>query len=107
MTPNAGILGDQLIQSEVLEGLAMAKNHRRWFVAFATPFLGDDPIEVSAGLGDYAAEWLEHVPRMTVTQADPGRLLALKERFAADPHVTIPELMLPSEGSAEHSAPVS
>src|SRR5258705_12353154 len=107
MTPNAGILGDQLIQSEVLEGLAMAKNHRKWFVAFATPFLGDDPIEVSAGLGDYAAEWLVHAPRMTLTEADPGRLLALKERFAANPEVTLRELLLPSEVKAEHSAAVS
>jgi len=40
-----GILGDQVVQSEVLEGLAMAKNHRKWFVAFATRYLGDDPIE--------------------------------------------------------------
>jgi hypothetical protein len=105
--PDTGILGDQLIQSEVLEGLAMAKNHRKWFVSFATPFLGDDPIEVSAGLGDYAAEWLEHTSRMTVTEADAGRLLALKERFAADRGVTVRELMLPSESTAEHSAAVS
>jgi len=104
---SAEILGDQLVQSEVLEGLAMAKNHRKWFVAFATPYLGDDPIEVSAGLGDYAAEWLEHAPRMTVTEADPDRLLALKERFSGNREVAIRELMLPSEITAEHSAAVS
>ncbi|WP_260729788.1 class I SAM-dependent methyltransferase [Dactylosporangium roseum] len=85
----------------------MAKNHRRWFVAFATPYLGDDPIEVSAGLGDYAAEWLEHAPRMTLTEADPGRLLALKERFSANPGVTVRELMLPSDEAGGHSAAVS
>ncbi|GGM57788.1 hypothetical protein GCM10007977_069280 [Dactylosporangium sucinum] len=105
--PSAGILGDQLVQSEVLEGLAMAKNHRKWFVAFATPFLGDHPIEVSAGLGDYAAEWLVHAPRMTLTEADPGRILALKERFAANRDVTVRELMLPSDDTADHSAAVS
>ncbi|MFB9179859.1 methyltransferase domain-containing protein [Dactylosporangium sucinum] len=85
----------------------MAKNHRKWFVAFATPFLGDHPIEVSAGLGDYAAEWLVHAPRMTLTEADPGRILALKERFAANRDVTVRELMLPSDDTADHSAAVS
>jgi hypothetical protein len=103
----AEILGDQVVQSEVLEGLAMAKNHRKWFVAFATPLLGDDPIEVSAGLGDYAAEWLEHTDRMTLTEADPGRLLALKERFAANSGVTVRELLMPSDETANHSAAVS
>ena len=102
-----GIRGDQGVQTEVLEGLAMAKNHRKWFVAFATPYLGDDPIEVSAGLGDYAAEWLVHAPRMTLTEADPNRLLALKERFAANPGVTVRELRLPSEETGQHSAAVS
>jgi hypothetical protein len=102
-----GILGDQVVQSEVLEGLAMAKNHRKWFVAFATPYLGNDPIEVSAGLGDYAAEWLTHVPRMTLTEADPRRLLVLKERFATNPGVTVRELLLPSEEAGEHTAAVS
>jgi hypothetical protein len=104
---DGAILGDQAIQSEVLEGLAMAKNHRRWFVAFATPYLGDDPIEVSAGLGDYAAEWLEHAPRMTLTEADSGRIVALKERFGDNPEVVVRELLLPSEVTGEHSCAVS
>jgi hypothetical protein len=105
--PDAAILGDQAIQSEVLEGLAMAKNHRKWFVAFATPYLGDHPIEVSAGLGDYAAEWLEHTEKMSLTEADSGRIVALKERFADHPGVSVRELLLPSDVSAEHSAAIS
>ena len=47
------INGDQRVQSEVLEGLATAVNHRRWFVELAIPFLGDDPIEVGSGLGGH------------------------------------------------------
>jgi hypothetical protein len=105
--PDAAILGDQAIQSEVLEGLAMAKNHRKWFVAFATPFLGDHPIEVSAGLGDYAAEWLEHTSKMTLTEAEHSRIVALKERFADNPGVSVRELLLPSDVSADHSAAIS
>jgi Methyltransferase domain len=85
----------------------MAKNHRKWFVAFATPYLGDNPIEVSAGLGDYAAEWLVHAPRMTLNEADPSRLVALKERFAADSGVTVRELVMPSADTGQHTAAVS
>ncbi|WP_432995534.1 methyltransferase [Dactylosporangium sp. CA-233914] len=85
----------------------MAKNHRKWFVAFATPYLGDHPIEVSAGLGDYAAEWLEHASKMTLTEADSGRIVALKERFADHPGVSVRELLLPSEVTADHSAAIS
>jgi len=85
----------------------MAKNHRKWFVAFATPYLGDHPIEVSAGLGDYAAEWLEHTSQMTLTEADHGRIVALKERFADHTGVTVRELLLPSEVNGDHSAAIS
>ena len=46
------ITGDQRIQSEVLEGLATAVNHRRWFVELALDYLGEDPIEIGSGLGD-------------------------------------------------------
>jgi hypothetical protein len=104
---DAAILGDPAIQSEVLEGLAMAVNHRKWFVAFATPYLGDHPVEVSAGLGDYAAEWLEHTSKMTLTEASSERMVALKERFADNPGVSVRELLLPSDVKAEHSAAIS
>ena len=69
----ADITGDQRIQSEVLEGLATAVNHRRWFVELALPYLGDNPIEIGSGLGDYAVEWAEHTPRFTATEADKLR----------------------------------
>ena len=81
----ADITGDQRIQSEVLEGLATAVNHRRWFVELALPYLGDNPIEIGSGLGDYALEWAEHLPRFTATEADPDRLVQLKERLADHP----------------------
>jgi hypothetical protein len=41
-----------------------------WLADLARPHLGDDPIEVGAGIGDYAAEWLTTAPRITVTEAD-------------------------------------
>ena len=47
----AEITGDQHVQSEVLEGLATAVNHRRWFAELALPYLGSNPIEIGSGLG--------------------------------------------------------
>jgi len=103
----AEILGDQRVQSEVLEGLSMCKNHRKWFAGFAVPYLGEHPIEVSAGLGDYAEEWFAHVPRMTVSEVEPDRLVALKERFGNDTNMDVRELMLPASEPANYSAAVS
>jgi ubiquinone/menaquinone biosynthesis C-methylase UbiE len=103
----ADITGDQRIQSEVLEGLATAVNHRRWFIELAVPYLGDNPIEIGSGLGDYALEWAPHVPRFTATEADPDRLVLLKERMAAEPKIEVRQMLLPTTETAEHSALVS
>ncbi|WP_229067415.1 bifunctional 2-polyprenyl-6-hydroxyphenol methylase/3-demethylubiquinol 3-O-methyltransferase UbiG [Actinoplanes sp. DH11] len=104
----ADITGDQRIQSEVLEGLATAVNHRRWFVELALPYLGDNPIEIGSGLGDYAIEWSEHLPRFTATEADPDRLVLLKERMAEYPNIDVKQMLLPaSEANGEYSAAVS
>jgi len=104
----ADITGDQRIQSEVLEGLATAVNHRRWFVELALPYLGDNPIEIGSGLGDYAIEWAEHLPRFTATEADPDRLVLLKERMADHPNIDVRQMLLPAaDASGEYSAAVS
>jgi len=103
----AEIAGDQQVQSEVLEGLATAVNHRRWFVELAVPYLGDDPIEIGSGLGDYAIEWADRIPRLTATEADPERLVKLKERMVDHPGVSVREMLLPSEDSGHYSAAVS
>ena len=103
----AEIAGDQQVQSEVLEGLATAVNHRRWFVELALPYLGDDPIEIGSGLGDYAIEWADRMPRFTATEADPERLVRLKERMVDHPDVLVREMLLPSEDIGHYSAAVS
>lgn len=101
------ILGNQRTQEEVLEGLAEAVNHRKWFASFATPYLGEHPIEIGSGFGDYAEEWLPGVERYTATEAEPERLVALKERFADHPKVEVRELLLPCESGGSHSALVT
>jgi SAM-dependent methyltransferase len=103
----ADITGDQRIQSEVLEGLATAVNHRRWFIELALPYLGDNPIEIGSGLGDYALEWSERLPRFTATEADPDRLVLLKERLADRTNVEVRQMLLPTTESGEYSAAVS
>jgi ubiquinone/menaquinone biosynthesis C-methylase UbiE len=101
------INGDQCVQSEVLEGLATAVNHRRWFVELAVPHLGDDPIEIGSGLGDYALEWAPHFTRFTATEADPGRLVALKERLDGHDRVDIRQMLLPTDEANSYSGAVS
>ena len=103
----ADITGDQRIQSEVLEGLATAVNHRRWFVELALPYLGDNPIEVGSGLGLYAQEWAALVPRFTATEADPDRLVLLKEKMADHANIEVRQLLLPTTEDGDHSAAVS
>ncbi|NYF55901.1 class I SAM-dependent methyltransferase [Micromonospora purpureochromogenes] len=103
----AEITGDQRVQSEVLEGLATAVNHRSWFVELAVPHLGDNPIEIGSGLGDYALEWSRHVPRFTATEADPDRLVQLKERLADQPSIEVRQMLLPHPERGNYSAAVS
>ena len=104
----ADITGDQQVQSEVLEGLATAVNHRRWFVELALPYLGDNPIEIGSGLGDYAVEWAEHLPRFTATEADPNRLVRLEERMSDHPTIEVRQMLLPAtDATGEYSAAVS
>ncbi|MFC6019278.1 class I SAM-dependent methyltransferase [Plantactinospora solaniradicis] len=103
----AEITGDQRVQEEVLEGLATAVNHRRWFVELALPYLGDNPIEIGSGLGDYAIEWAPFLERFTATEADPDRLIALKERLSDEPAIEVRQMLLPTNEQGDYSAAVS
>lgn len=100
--------GDTLLQTQVLEDLAEARNYRRWFARLALPHVGDDPLEIGSGLGDYAAEWVDAgVPRWTVSETDPARLAHLHERFASSPVVRVRELAVPVAERGDHSAVVA
>src|SRR5258706_8197347 len=101
------ITGDQRVQAEVLEGLATAVNHRRWFVELALDYLGENPIEIGSGLGDYALEWSPHFPRFTATEADASRLVLLKERLAGHRHIEVRQMLLPTDEVNEYSGAVS
>lgn len=94
------------LQSEVLEDLRGARHYRGWLVRLASPHLGDDPIEIGSGLGDYAAELAVGRTRYTATEADPRRLAVLADRFAGHPVVRVRPLSLPAVETAGHSAVV-
>jgi SAM-dependent methyltransferase len=96
------------MQSGVLEDLTEAVNYRHWLASLAAPYLGDDPIEIGSGIGDYAAEWLDAaVPRITVTETHDDRLKILHERFVDDDRVEVRRLTLPVDEAGEHSAAVA
>jgi len=96
------------LQTAVLEDLAEAGNYRRWLCDLAQPWLGDDPLEVGSGLGLYASEWrTAGTARLTVSEADPGRLQALRDRFADDGAVVVRELAVPVVQTSSYSSVIA
>jgi hypothetical protein len=100
---DAQIRGNREIQCEVLVALAECRNHRKWFAQFADPYLGDSPIEIGSGLGDYAREWIPLVSSFTATDADPATVLELKKEMAAYPQVSVRQITLPGAERAAHT----
>lgn len=99
----AELLGDRQIQRDVLAALAECRNHRKWFANFARPYLGEHPIEIGSGLGDYALEWIGSVEKFTAAEADPTLFAQLQCHMAKYPNVMVRELLLPCEERADHS----
>jgi SAM-dependent methyltransferase len=99
------VLGDSALQSQTLESVASAVRYHDWLTSLALPHLGEHPLELGSGLGDYAQQWLDRgVPRITVTEVDPSRLGHLRDRFAADSRVEVRMLDVHHPGHAAHSA---
>jgi SAM-dependent methyltransferase len=101
------IRGDRQVQCDVLVALAECRNHRKWFADFAKPYLGDHPIEIGSGLGDYAQEWIPLVRQFTATDADEAMIIGLKREMAAHPHVDVRQILLPTTARADHSCLIS
>jgi SAM-dependent methyltransferase len=103
--PAPRVLGDTVLQSRTLESIASAENYHAWLTGLAVPHLGEHPVELGSGLGDYAARWLSQgVPRITVTEVDPGRLGVLRDRFRDDPRVHVRCLDVLHAAPADHSS---
>jgi SAM-dependent methyltransferase len=98
-------LGDSGLQSQTLESVASAVNYHAWLTDLARPHLGDHPLELGSGLGDYCQIWLNQgLPEITVTEADPDRLGILRARFAGDHRVHVQGIDVLRPTPAEHSA---
>lgn len=105
--PPHQVTGDAAFQSQVLEEMASAVQYRRWLIGLTAPHLGDHPIEIGSGTGDYAAEWSAMGMDVTATEGFPPLVARLSERFSADSSVTIRQLMAPVTETAQHSAVVA
>jgi SAM-dependent methyltransferase len=106
--PPGPVAGDTALQSFTLESLASAVNYHRWVEDLAAPHLGADPLEVGSGLGDYAAAWVRRgQPRVTVSDADPGRLAHLRSRFPVGGPVQVRELDVTSGETGSYSAVIA
>jgi SAM-dependent methyltransferase len=102
------VLGDTYLQSETLESLASAVNYNDWLVSLARPYLGEHPVEIGSGLGDYAQAWIDGgVPRITTSEVDPARLAQLRTRFADEPRVEVASFDVTAEPSGDYSALVA
>ena len=101
------IRGDRQVQCDVLVALSECANHRTWFADFAKPYLGDHPVEIGSGLGDYAREWIGLVERFTATDADEAMVVGLKRELASYPHVDVRQIWLPTTAESEYSCLIS
>ena len=106
------VTGDSRLQSDVLEDLSDARRYRRWLADLARPFLGQHPIEIGSGTGDFALEWVPSVVSFTATEADEHRYPALRDRFRAHPVVRTRFLLLgakadPDSTELGHTAAVA
>jgi 2-polyprenyl-3-methyl-5-hydroxy-6-metoxy-1,4-benzoquinol methylase len=101
------VSGDTGLQSEALEDLVSAVNYRRWLCSLGRPFFGDDVLEIGSGLGHYASDWADMGVRITASEADPGRLAVLRQRFAGHDRVQVRELSVPISERADYSTVVA
>ena len=73
----------------------------------ALPWLGDEPLEVGSGSGDYAATLADLGLRPTASEHDRRRLDRLEQRFADDDRVRVRRLRAPVEETGTYSAVVA
>jgi len=94
------------------QGGADQPRYRRYQLELISPYCGNSVLEVGAGLGEFAAGFAAqmltppHHPgqvldRLVVTDADPGAVELLAERFADRPEVEARQLALGDELSLD------
>jgi SAM-dependent methyltransferase len=82
------------------QGGADQPRYRRYQLELISPHCGNTVLEVGAGLGEFAAGFTG-LDRLVVTDADPGAVELLAERFADRPEVEARQLALGDEFSLD------
>lgn len=82
------------------QGGADQPRYRRYQLDLISPHCGNTVLEVGAGLGEFAAGFTD-LDRLVVTDADPGAVELLAERFADRPEVEARQLALGDELSLD------
>jgi SAM-dependent methyltransferase len=101
------VTGDTSLQAQILETLSDARSYRHWLSSLVRPYLGDDPIEIGSGNGDYALELASDVKRFTCTDGDSERCAQLNQQFAEHPVIRARQLFLPTEETDNHTSAVA
>ncbi len=108
MTSNRQVLGNTQLQTEMLESNSSAVNYHTWLCSLAEPYLGDHPLEIGSGLGNYAETWRSRgLKSITLSEADPQRLEYLRDRFRDDPMVRFTAVDLDGTTPGDYSSVVS
>lgn len=96
---------DVELQSCTLESLTAAVHYHAWLTNLVRPYLGDHPLEIGSGLGDYAQTWMEAgTPEITVSDRDPTRFALLQQRFEADHRIHVKDLDILAPHVGSHSS---
>jgi SAM-dependent methyltransferase len=80
--------GGATIHTLGLEDLTAARRYRRYLFSQLAPYLGQNVLEVGAGLGDFSAQLIDR-QRLVVADSDPVCVRALEERFSGRPGVEV------------------
>lgn len=84
------------------EDLPAARRYRDWITDLITPYLGARPLLLAAGDGDYAQAWIDRGVPLVVSEEDPGRVQALRARFAGVPGVDVRRVHVPPRPGPDH-----
>src|SRR5712692_10354982 len=83
------------VGAATLERRAAAPRYNRWMFDRLRPWVGRRVLEIGAGIGNMSAFLMDR-ERVVLTDSEPYYLGRLRERFAAQPQVTVAELRLPA-----------
>lgn len=83
------------VGAATLERLALAPRYNTWMFERIRPWVGDQVLEIGAGIGNLSA-FLADRPRVMLTDTSATYLEALRARFAGRPNVKVARLFLPT-----------